>query len=150
MATSRTIERTVGTARGPGGSPRRRLGVVMVVTLLVQALLGVANELFTTVPESGDPFTGAVPEWLLVLHVLVGTAAVVLAVVLVVSAWRARDRAWTGPASVGLVTVLAAWVSGHFFLETYGADALSLSMAAFGLASVAVYVVGLLRSASAS
>ena len=150
MATSRTIERTVRVVRDPGGSRRRRLGVAMVVLLLVQAVLGVGNELWTSLPASGDPFTGATPVWLLSAHVLVGTTVVVVAVVLLVSARRARDRAWTVPSLLGLLAVTGAWASGHFFLVTFGDDALSLSMAVLAMAAVGAYVAGLVRAGASS
>lgn len=146
MATSRTLARAITQPRDTGGARRRRLGVAMVITLLAQAVLGVANELWTTVPQDGDPFTGAVPQWLLTVHVLVGTLAVMLAIAIVVSALRAHDTAWSTPAVVGLATVLGAWLSGHFFLVTYGADALSMSMAVLAMLAIGTYVVGLVRS----
>jgi hypothetical protein len=150
MTTTRPAARIIGTTTDARGARRRRLGIVLVAALLLQTMLGVANELFTSVPTQGDPFAGAVPQWLLSLHVLVGTVVVVAAVVLAVSARRARDRAWTAPAVVGLVLVLGAWLSGHFFLVTYGDDALSLSMAVLGMTAIGVYVTGLVRSAAGS
>jgi uncharacterized membrane protein YhaH (DUF805 family) len=146
MATSRTEARTIAPARDPGDARRWRLGVALVVVLLTQVLLGVANELWTALPGEGDPFTGAVPQWLLSAHVLVGTVAVVLATVLAVSARRARDAAWSVPAGVGLATRVGAWLSGHVFLVTRGADGLSMSMAALAMTAVAAYVVGLVRA----
>ena len=147
MATSRVIERTVPVSPDTGAARRRRLGVVMVVTLLAQVVLGVANELWTSLPASGDAFAGAAPRWLLSLHVLVGTVAIVVAAVLAVSARRSDDRAWTTASLLGLLALVGAWVSGHFFLETHGADVLSLSMAVLGVAALGAYVAGLVRAA---
>ena len=146
MTTSRVFERTVPVSRDAGASRRRRLGVVMVVTLLAQIVLGVANELWTSLPASGDAFAGAAPRWLLSLHVLVGTVAIVVAAVLAVSARRSDDRAWKAASILGLAAVLGAWLSGHFFLETHGADVLSLSMAALGVVALGAYVAGLVRA----
>jgi hypothetical protein len=147
MATSRVIESTVPVSPDTGALRRRRLGVVMVVALLAQTVLGVANELWTSLPESGDGFAGASPRWLLSLHVLVGTVALVVAAVLAVSARRSDDRAWTTASLIGLLALVGAWVSGHFFLETRGADVLSLSMAVLGVAALGAYVAGLVRAA---
>ena len=147
MTTSETVERAITVRTVAGAQRRRRLGVVMVTTLLAQAVLGVANELWTHVPSSGDPVTSAVPLWLLTAHVMLGTIVVVLAVVLAVSALRGHDRTWGVPATGGLLASAGAWLSGHLFLVTYGQDAASLSMAACCMLAIGSYVGGLVRFA---
>src|SRR5674476_520816 len=58
----------------------RTLGAAMVVTLLGQLLLGMANTFWLTVPDSGSGWKTAAPMGLLVAHITLGVALLVLAI----------------------------------------------------------------------
>ena len=131
------------------------LGVL--ITLVVQFLLGMATNLFVTVPlkhPGANPpeyFSGVAqsvfwaitnePVWL-VLHALVGLALVLFGFRLLIPAIRSRHRPTIITSVIGAIAMLAAGFNGGSYLN-YHEDFSSMIMASFFAIAVTAYVVGL-------
>lgn len=141
-------------------SPRLRgLTVVILVLLAAQFLLGMAVNLFVTIPTNhpgANPpeyFSGVVqsvkwaitfsssPLWLF-LHALLGLVLVVLTLVLLISAIIARKRGWIVVASIGFITTLGAGFNGGSFLN-YNEDFSSMLMSVGFILAILSYSIGL-------
>jgi hypothetical protein len=146
--------------RKSGGLDARSLRILllaMVLLVLCQASLGMAVNLFVTVPRhhpganASDYFTGSADSvgWALshgvvtlAAHVALGLALVVVAIalaVVVVRARRARVAAWS---VLGGLLTIGAGFNGASFLD-YNKDVSSLIMALLAFGAVASYVVAL-------
>ncbi|MHB8460539.1 MAG: hypothetical protein ACYDB6_10800 [Candidatus Limnocylindrales bacterium] len=125
--------------------------------LMLQFLLGMAVNLFVTIPTNhpgANPpeyFGGVVQSvtWailhghiLLVLHASLGLLLVLNALGLLVAAVRARQRDLITVTVIGLFGVLAAGFDGGSFLN-YNLDFSSMLMATFFAIAVVAYAVGL-------
>jgi hypothetical protein len=128
-----------------------------LVFLIVQFLLGMAVNLFVTIPTNhpgANPpeyFSGVVQSvtWailhghiLLILHASLGLLLVLNAIGLLLASIRdrARDLIWV--TALGLFGVLAAGFNGGSFLN-YHQDFSSMIMATFFAWAVIAYMVGL-------
>ena len=129
----------------------------ILVLLIVQFLLGMAVNLFVTIPTNHpgasppEYFGGVVQSvtWailhghvLLIIHASLGLLLVLNALGLLVAAIRARLRDLITVASFGLFGVLAAGFNGGSFLN-YNQDFSSMLMAAFFAIAVVAYAAGL-------
>jgi hypothetical protein len=120
-----------------------RLGTALIVALLAQTLIGVANAIWLTVPDSGNAWSASSPGWLVNLHVGVGVVLLVLAVwILVLAGWE-RDRAWTAAGLVGILGIGVALAGGVVFMTANGNDVASFAMAAGCVVPIAGYTVAL-------
>ena len=72
----------------------RMLGAAMVVILLGELLLGMANTFWLQLPDSGSGWTAGSSSGLLGIHMILGVALVVLAIWIAIAAVRGRDRNW--------------------------------------------------------
>jgi len=129
-------------------SKLNRQGIGLVVGLSVQFLLGIAVNLYVQFPEDQGPkaqwdFAGN--NWLVIVHLLLGTLLVLGAIALVVRAVRAKSVTWKMPAIAGLLSLILAWVAGDGFVATQ-ADGLSYMMAVGFTLGILSYVWGLYRS----
>ena len=128
-----------------------------LVFLIVQFLLGMAVNLFVTIPTNhpgANPpeyFSGVVQSvtWailhghvLLQIHAVLGLLLVVNALGLLLAAIRARARDLIWITSLGLFGVLAAGFNGGSFLN-YNQDFSSMIMASFFAWAVIAYSVGI-------
>lgn len=103
----------------------------MVVLLLAQFLLGIATNLYVTIPKDhpgtkGGYFagigkgigwalgSGPVP---LAIHAALGSALVLVAITVVVLAVRSRARRWIFCGLIGLIAIIAAWFNGVSFYQ---------------------------------
>ena len=135
----------------------RRALVGVVFALLVQYLLGMAVNLFVTIPTEhpgANPpeyFGGVVQSvtWatlhgplLLVLHAAFGLLLVVGSIAAVVRAWPLGGRMLRWTTGLGALFVLAAGFNGGSFLN-YNQDFSSMIMASFFALAVACYVLAL-------
>jgi hypothetical protein len=135
----------------------RRALVGVVFALLVQYLLGMAVNLFVTIPTQhpgANPpeyFSGVVQSvtWavlhgplLLVLHAAFGLLLVVASIAAVVRAWPLGGRMLRWATALGALFVLAAGSNGSSFLN-YNQDFSSMIMASFFALAVASYVLAL-------
>ena len=133
----------------------------MVALLLAQFLLGIATNLYVTIPThhpgtSGSYFagigsgigwaigSGPVP---LAIHAALGSALVLLAIGVFVLAVRLRARRWISCGLIGLIAVIAAWFNGVSFINVGQHNVNSMIMSAGFAAAVASYASGLYLSA---
>jgi hypothetical protein len=123
----------------------RNLGAAMVVILLVQLLLGMANTFWLAVPETGSGWSAAAPMGLLMAHTTLGAALLVLAVWIVVAALQGHDRNWLTASTVGIVGILVAAGGGTAFMGQTSNDDASFVMALGTAVALAGYALGLYR-----
>jgi hypothetical protein len=123
----------------------RSLGAAMVMILLGELLLGMANALWLQLPDSGSGWIAGSSSGLLGIHMLLGLALVVLAVWITVVAVRGRDRNWLTASIVGVVGILLAFGSGLAFMGQTSNDVASFCMALGCAIAVAGYTYGLYR-----
>jgi hypothetical protein len=143
-------------------SPRLRGLTVFILFLLAgQFLLGMAVNLFVTIPTNhpgANPpeyFSGVFhsvtwaitssssPLWLL-LHASVGLVLVVLVVALLISAIVSRKGGWIAIAIIGFIGVLGAGFNGGSFLN-YNEDFSSMLMSLGFILAMVTYSIGLAR-----
>ncbi len=121
------------------------LGMGLVMTLLLQLLVGIANALWLDVPATGNAWKTAAPGALLGAHMLVGTILAVFVVWVAVLAVREHDRAWVRASVIGIVGILLAFGGGTAFMSTNGSAAPSMVMAVGCTLAIAGYVVALAK-----
>jgi hypothetical protein len=143
-------------------SPRLRgLTVVILFILAVQFLLGMAVNLFVTIPTNhpgANPpeyFSGVFnsvawavtssssPLWLL-LHASMGLVLAVLTIALLISAIVSRKGSWIAVAIIGLIGVVGAGFNGGSFLN-YNEDISSMLMSLGFILAIMTYSIGLAR-----
>ena len=64
----------------------RRLGLMMIGSLLIEFLLGMANTFWLETPESGSGWSGSSPMWLVIVHIVWGTLVLLLGLWIVIVA----------------------------------------------------------------
>jgi hypothetical protein len=133
------------TAESSTSTGLRSLAVAMVMILLGELLLGMANALWLQLPDSGSGWSAGSSSGLLGIHMLLGLALVVLAVWITVAAVRGRDRNWLTASIVGVVGVLLAFGSGLAFMGQTSNEVASFCMALGCAISIAGYTYGLYR-----
>jgi hypothetical protein len=129
----------------------------MVLLVLFQASLGMAVNLFVTVPghhpgsKPSNYLTGSADSvgWalshgvvLLAAHVALGLALVVVAIALAVVVLRARRRAVAAWSVLGGLLTIGAAFNGASFLD-FNTNVSSLLMALLAFAAIASYVAAL-------
>lgn len=118
--------------------------VAMLAVLSVQFLLGMGVNLTVHVAHARFGFGSMMGvmrgQPLLIVHMMIGMLAAVLALIAVLSAAASAKAAVTAPAAVGLVAVLVAGYGGIRFLLT-GSNAASFTMAAGFVVAYAAYFV---------
>lgn len=135
----------------------RKIYLWLAMLLLVQFLLGMATNLFVTIPNRhpgahpSNYFAGsarsigwAIPDgnaWL-AAHVSLGVALVLSGLAAVVVAMRRGDRIARGTAVLGAAAIVGAAFNGASFLD-FNQDYSSMIMAALFAVAIAAYVVGL-------
>jgi hypothetical protein len=135
----------------------RILLLLMVLLVLCQASLGIAVNLFVTIPShhpgsqasnyltgSADSIGWALSHGVVVLaaHVALGLALVVVAIALAVVVLRARRRAVAAWSVLGGLLTIGAAFNGASFLD-FNHDVSSLIMALLTFAAIASYVAAL-------
>ena len=133
------------TAQSSTSTGFRSLGAAMVVILLGELLLGMANALWLQLPDSGSGWAAGSSSGLLGIHMLLGLALVVLAVWIAVAAVRGRDRTWLTASIVGVVGILLAFGSGLAFMGQTSNNVASFCMALGCALAIAGYTHGLYR-----
>jgi hypothetical protein len=118
----------------------------MVVILLGELLLGMANTFWLQLPDSGSGWTVGSSSGLLGIHMTLGVALVVLAVWIIVVAVRGRDRNWLTASIVGVVGILIAVGSGLAFMGQTDNNVASFFMAVGCALAIAGYALGLYRT----
>jgi heme A synthase len=117
----------------------------MVVTLLGQLLLGMANTFWLQLPDSGSGWKAAAPEALFMAHMTLGAALLVLAIWIAIAAFRGRDRNWLIASMVGVLGILLAVGAGTAFMSHTNNDGASYLMSIGTSLAIAAYALGLYR-----
>jgi hypothetical protein len=118
------------------------------VMLLLQYSLGIWVNIDSTLPgaDKGAGFWGAFLDSItngpvtLALHAVLGSLLVVSAVTLTMRAVRTRRSLWIVLATIGLTSILIAWLSGVRFVDTQSATP-SLLMALCTALAIFCYVL---------
>ncbi len=108
----------------------RTHGFVILGLLVAQYVLGILTNLFIMFPENKTDWQQwdfAKSQLLLVAHIILGILLLFGSIALLVRAIKLKDRTWKIVASIGLVSILLAIVSGSEFVSTQQA-AYSLGM----------------------
>jgi hypothetical protein len=135
----------------------RRSALAMVALLLAQFLLGIATNLYVTVPinhpgTKGAYFAGIGKGigWaigsgpvLLAVHAALGSALVLLAITVIVLAVRSRERRWISCGLIGLIAIIAAWFNGVSFINVGQHNVNSMIMSAGFAVAIASYTAAL-------
>ncbi|MEI8093517.1 MAG: hypothetical protein WCG80_04840 [Spirochaetales bacterium] len=123
-----------------GPKPRKNLlplhGFLSIALLTVQFLLGVGTTLFFEFPEAGSRWAAASGGWA-GAHVIAGTLLLLLAIWVVVLAFRSKAGVWKVASIVGLVGIVAAWLFGYSFVEKDNDVVSYLMTCSMGLAYLA-------------
>lgn len=143
---------------GPAMRDLRQAYLGALITLVVQFVLGMATNLFVTVPlhhPGANPpeyFTGVAtsvtwailhgPSLLLTAHAILGLLLVIFGFRVLVPAIRSRNRIAIITGVVGALGMLAAGFNGGSYLN-YHEDFSSMLMASFFAIAVTAYVIGL-------
>jgi hypothetical protein len=141
--TSTAVPRPTPTADLPPLANVRVLGAAMVVVLLGQLLLGMANAFWLALPESGRGWDDASPSWLLSAHMALGTAVLVLAVWIGVLAARRRARGWLVASAAGIAGIVVAFAGGTGFMGDVSNDTASFVMAFGAALAIGAYALAL-------
>jgi hypothetical protein len=123
----------------------RGLSAAMVIALLGQLLLGMANTFWLEVPGTGSAWNVAQPAALVTAHMTVGTALLVLACWIGWIAIRTRNRAWLVVSTIGITGIVLGFVGGTAFMGDPSNDVVSFIMAIGCSVALAAYALGLYR-----
>jgi hypothetical protein len=124
-----------------GSRPARRISatsLALVVLVLAQYVLGIAYNLYGTPPTATNNIK-LFSSPLLATHVVVGTLLIVIAVYLVVASVRARIPVATLASITGLVSLIAAWISGSAFTQK-GTSGYSMAMGVLTAVALLCYI----------
>lgn len=105
------------------------LGLPLLGMLAIELLLGMALNLFTTLP-TGSPASIVLSSPVLILHMVLGVLLVGITSRAVVLSARIRERAAISASVLGLVSVLVALLAGLSFTFGDQSNAASFGMAA--------------------
>jgi membrane-bound ClpP family serine protease len=134
----------------PAGRPTRserrlrRLAVAMTLLLLAQFVLGMVVNLYVTIPVSGN-VTGRAAVFLYA-HMVLGTALLVVALVLAGLAVAARRRLWLVSSAIGVAGIALAISGGLTFLIDGGHPGDSFLMAVGFIIAITSYATAAHRS----
>jgi hypothetical protein len=122
------------------------LGVWMVAALLVQILVGMANNLWLTIPANPNAWSQYTPMLLLNAHLWVGTALTVLGIWIPIDAFRCKNRTWLVSSVIGFVLIMGAFGGGSVFISSAGEnDSASMAMAVTCVLALACFLVPFLK-----
>lgn len=123
----------------------RTLGAAMVLTLLGELVLGMANTFWLQLPDSGSGWKTGAASALLMMHMVLGLTLLVLAIWIAVAAFRGRDRNWLTASAVGVFAILLAIGAGIAFMSQTSNDGASFLMAVGTALGIGAYSLGLYR-----
>ncbi len=119
-------------------------GILMILLLAVQYILGMINNFFVNFPQSGQPETMwryAASQASEISHIFLGLLLFVSAVILVIRAIRARNRSWIIASTIGLIGIMSAIYGGVTFIPSQN-DQLSFVMAVAFMVAFLAYSWG--------
>ncbi len=119
----------------------RAHGILMIILLAVQYILGMINNFFVNFPQSTEPETMwryAASQASEISHIFLGLLLFVSAVILVIRAIRARNRSWIIASVLGVIGILSAIYGGVTFIPSQN-DQLSFVMAVAFMVALLAY-----------
>jgi hypothetical protein len=124
----------------------RKLALMMIGSLLIEFLVGMANTFWLETPESGSGWSSAKPMWLLMLHIIWGVAILVLAIWIFVIARKLKSSSWFRLNLVGTLGILVAIGGGSSFMGDVSSDVPSMVMSVGWAVALGAYAVGLFKT----
>ena len=106
----------------------RRLGLMMIGSLLIEFLLGMANTFWLETPESGSGWSGSSPMWLVIVHIVWGTLVLLLGLWIVIVARKGKSRTWLNLGGLGFVGIFISFAAGNTFMNDVSSDVSSFVM----------------------
>jgi hypothetical protein len=106
----------------------RRLALMMIGSLLIEFLLGMANTFWLETPESGSGWSGSSPMWLVIVHIVWGTLVLLLGLWIVIVARKGKSRTWLNLGGLGFVGIFIAFAAGNTFMNDVSSDVSSFVM----------------------
>jgi peptidoglycan/LPS O-acetylase OafA/YrhL len=103
----------------------KRLSRGLVIALVVVVALVSYNITFPVGKSAASDWKFVLTHPTLLLHVIVATGILVMAVIALIRSVRSRDRAWMALSVAGLAFVLAAFVSGEIYVMSSHNSALN-------------------------
>jgi peptidoglycan/LPS O-acetylase OafA/YrhL len=97
----------------------------LVIALVVVVALAGYNITFPAGKSATSNWTFVLTHPTLLIHVIVGTGILIMAVIALISSVRGRDRPWVALSVAGLAFVLAAFVSGEDYVMSLHKSALN-------------------------
>jgi len=126
----------------------RRLGLMMIGSLLIEFLGGMANTLWLETPESGSGWSGSSPMWLVMVHIIWGALLLLLGIWILVVARRGKSRTWLNLGAFGFLGILIAFAAGNSFMNDVSSDAASFVMSVGLAIALFFYSFGLFKKDS--
>ncbi len=123
----------------------RTHGILMVVLLAVQYILGMINNFFVAFPQSDQAevmWRYAASQASEIAHIILGLSLFISAVILVIRAIRAKNRDWTIASIIGLTGIMSAIYGGVTFIPSQN-DQLSFVMAVAFIVALLAYGWGI-------
>jgi hypothetical protein len=119
----------------------KKLSRAQVIALMVAAALVGYNITFPPGKSATSNWRFTLTHPTLLLHVIVATGILVIAVITMIKAIRSRDRLWIALSAAGLIFVLAASASGEDYVMSLHKSALN-HMSAGWAGAVLAYATG--------
>jgi cytochrome bd-type quinol oxidase subunit 2 len=123
------------------GAGMKRMSRGLVIALVVVVALAAYNITFPAGKSASSNWTFVLNHPTLLLHVIVGTGILVMAVIALIRSVRGRDRPWMALSVAGLGFVLAAFVSGEDYVMSLHKSALNYMSIGWAGAAIA-YGIG--------
>lgn len=111
--------------------PLQIQGLITIVFLVIQYLLGMFTNLFVIFPDNekgGELWLFAWHQLPLALQIIIGISLLISSIVLIIRSIRHQNHNWLIASSVGSLAILAAILGGSTFIPTQ-TDAYSYLMA---------------------
>ena len=125
----------------------RRLGLMMVGSLLIEFIGGIAVTFWVETPESGSGWSGSSPMWLVMAHVIWGTLILLLGLWILIVARKGKSRTWLNMGAFGFVGIIIAFAGGNSFMSDVSSDAASFIMALGFAIALFFYAFALFKKA---
>jgi hypothetical protein len=103
----------------------KKLSRTLVVALVVVVALAGFNITIPAGKSAASNWRFVLTHPVILLHVIVATAVLVVAVVALIASLRSRDRSWIALSAAGLVFVLLAFAAGEDYVMSLQKSALN-------------------------
>jgi hypothetical protein len=103
----------------------KKLSRALVVALVVVVALAGFNITIPAGKSAASNWRFVLTHPVILLHVIVATAVLVVAVVALIASLRSRDRSWIALSAAGLVFVLLAFAAGEDYVMSLQKSALN-------------------------